>query len=274
MLLPLVLMPSCREEQTALSKELESTKAELLDLQLKRNKVSWCSKDIVESKMRLQELAECLRAALQEEVRALPWGWPEEEADTPCFEPSVAMAELSLLCSSSPLKDDDDAAAAPSKSRAWTPVPRTPGWQTPYRIRTPASRTPAFRTPHRAIGSSFVGSVLKAVSGEGELVPAAWRGWGSLPPVLPGSAWISPYSSYGLCRGSSKHPGSPLSALGWMRAPGVLPAAHKAQSICPLADADEAAGVGSAFTKDKPAATPKATGTRAFTLPWAVHGDD
>ncbi|XP_065550840.1 sperm-associated antigen 5 isoform X1 [Lathamus discolor] len=139
-----------REEQAALSKELESTKAELLDLQLKRNKVSWCSKDIVESKMRLQELAECLRAALQEE-------------------------------------DNDD--AAPSKSRTWTPVPRTPGWQTPYRVRTPACRTPVFRTPHRAIGSSFVGSVLRAVSGE---------------------------------------------------------------------DADEAAGVGSAFTKDKPAATPKA----------------
>ncbi|XP_061219238.1 sperm-associated antigen 5 [Neopsephotus bourkii] len=139
-----------REERAALSKELESTKAELLDLQLKRNKVSWCSKDIVESKMRLQELAECLRAALQEE---------------------------------------DDGGAAPSKSRAWTPVPRTPGWQTPYRVRTPASRTPMFRTPHRAIGSSFVGSVLKAVCGE---------------------------------------------------------------------DADEAAGVGSALTKDKPAATPKA----------------
>ncbi|XP_061326064.1 sperm-associated antigen 5 isoform X2 [Pezoporus flaviventris] len=141
-----------REERAALSKELESTKAELLDLQLKRNKVSWCSKDIVESKMRLQELAECLRAALQEE-------------------------------------DDDDDAAAPSRSRAWTPVPRTPGWQTPYRVRTPACRTPMFRTPHRAIASSFVGSVLKAVCGE---------------------------------------------------------------------DADEAAGVGSAFTKDKPAATPKA----------------
>ncbi|KFQ18614.1 hypothetical protein N331_00196, partial [Merops nubicus] len=53
-----------REEQAALSKELESTKAELLDLQLKRNKVSWCSADISESKLRLQELADCLRAAL------------------------------------------------------------------------------------------------------------------------------------------------------------------------------------------------------------------
>ncbi|KAM4647966.1 sperm-associated antigen 5 [Amazona ochrocephala] len=176
-----------REEQAALSKELETTKAKLLDLQLKRNKVSWCSKDIVESKMRLQELAECLKAALQEEVGALPWGWPEEEADAPCFEPPTAMAELSLLCSSSPLKDDDD--AAPLQGRDWTPLPRTPGWQTPYRARTPACRTPVSRTPRSALGSSFVGSVLKAVSGE---------------------------------------------------------------------DAGEAIGVGSAFTKDKPAATPKA----------------
>uniref|UniRef100_A0A8B9FXI0 Sperm-associated antigen 5 n=2 Tax=Amazona TaxID=12929 RepID=A0A8B9FXI0_9PSIT len=139
-----------REEQAALSKELETTKAKLLDLQLKRNKVSWCSKDIVESKMRLQELAECLKAALQEE-------------------------------------DDDD--AAPLQGRDWTPLPRTPGWQTPYRARTPACRTPVSRTPRSALGSSFVGSVLKAVSGE---------------------------------------------------------------------DAGEAIGVGGAFTKDKPAATPKA----------------
>ncbi|KAM7088379.1 LOW QUALITY PROTEIN: sperm-associated antigen 5 [Ciconia maguari] len=133
-----------REEQAALSKELESTKAELLDLQLKRDKVSWCSADIAESKMRLQELADCLRAALQEE---------------------------------------DD---APSRSRSWTPAPRTPGWQTPRRAWTPACRTPACHPYHA--GSSFVGSVLKAVSGK---------------------------------------------------------------------DADEAAGGGSAFTKDKPASTPK-----------------
>ncbi|KFZ68345.1 hypothetical protein N338_07358, partial [Podiceps cristatus] len=53
-----------REEQAALSKELESTKAELLDLQLKREKVSWCSADIAKSKMQLQELTDCLRAAL------------------------------------------------------------------------------------------------------------------------------------------------------------------------------------------------------------------
>ncbi|KFZ57595.1 hypothetical protein N321_07245, partial [Antrostomus carolinensis] len=53
-----------REEQAALSQELENTKAELLDLQLKREKVSWCSADITESKIRLQELADCLRAAL------------------------------------------------------------------------------------------------------------------------------------------------------------------------------------------------------------------
>ncbi|XP_009324505.1 PREDICTED: sperm-associated antigen 5, partial [Pygoscelis adeliae] len=112
-----------REEQTALGQELESTKAELLDLQLKRDKVSWCSTDIAESKMRLQELADCLRAALQEE---------------------------------------DD---APTRSRAWTPAPRTPGWQTPRRAWTPACRTPACRTPYCA-GGSFVGSVLKAVSGK------------------------------------------------------------------------------------------------------------
>ncbi|XP_075296173.1 sperm-associated antigen 5 [Opisthocomus hoazin] len=118
-----------REEQAALCQELENTKAELLDLQLKRDKVSWCSTDITESKTRLQELAACLRAALQEQ--------------------------------------DED---APSRSRAWTPAPRTPGWwtpgwQTPRRAWTPACRTPACRTPYRA-GSSFVGSVLKAVSGK------------------------------------------------------------------------------------------------------------
>ncbi|XP_052659262.1 sperm-associated antigen 5 [Harpia harpyja] len=113
-----------REEQAALGKELETTKAELLDLQLKRDKISWCSADITESKMRLQELADCLRAALQEE--------------------------------------DDD---APPRSRAWTPAPRTPGWQTPRRAWTPACRTPACRTPYHA-RASFVGSVLKAVSGK------------------------------------------------------------------------------------------------------------
>ncbi|PKU31947.1 sperm-associated antigen 5 [Limosa lapponica baueri] len=113
-----------REEQAALSQELETTKAELRDLQLKRDKVSWCSTDITESKMRLQELADCLRAALQEE--------------------------------------DED---APSRSRTWTPAPRTPSWQTPHRAWTPACRTPACRTPYHA-GDSFVGSVLKAVSGK------------------------------------------------------------------------------------------------------------
>uniref|UniRef100_A0A8C3NKD1 Uncharacterized protein n=1 Tax=Geospiza parvula TaxID=87175 RepID=A0A8C3NKD1_GEOPR len=120
-----------REEQAALSKELDSTKAELLSLQTKRNKVSWCSTDIMESKMRLQELADCLKAALEEQ------------------------------------DDDDD---APLRSKAWTPGPRTPGWQTPRRAWTPAFRTPAFHTPachtpHHA-GSSFVGSVLKAVAGK------------------------------------------------------------------------------------------------------------
>ncbi|XP_064021931.1 sperm-associated antigen 5 isoform X1 [Pogoniulus pusillus] len=111
------------EEQAVLSKELESTKAELLDLQLKRNKVSWASTDISKSKLRLQELADCLRASLQEE--------------------------------------DDN---APSSSRAWTPAPRTPGWQTPHRPVTPACRTPAYRTPYQP-RSSFVGTILKAVSG-------------------------------------------------------------------------------------------------------------
>ncbi|XP_009954810.1 PREDICTED: sperm-associated antigen 5, partial [Leptosomus discolor] len=140
-----------REEQATLCKELESTKAKLLDLQLKRDKVSWCSTDIAESKVRLQELADCLRAALQEE--------------------------------------DNDAL---SRSKAWTPAPRTPGWrtpgwQTPRRAWTPACRTPACRTPYHA-GGSFVGSVLKAVSGK---------------------------------------------------------------------DADEATGGGTAFTKDRPASTPK-----------------
>ncbi|KAM6338106.1 sperm-associated antigen 5 [Alca torda] len=115
-----------REEQAALSQELESTEAELRDLQLKRDKVSWCSTDIMESKMRLQELADCLEAALQEEDEG-----------------------------------------APSRSRAWTPAPRTPSWQTPRRAWTPACRTPACRTPYRTpyrAGDSFVGSVLKAVS--------------------------------------------------------------------------------------------------------------
>ncbi|KAM3661205.1 sperm-associated antigen 5 [Ammospiza maritima maritima] len=119
-----------REEQAALSKELDSTKAELLNLQTKRNKVSWCSTDIMESKMRLQELADCLKAALEEQ-------------------------------------DDDD---APSRSKAWTPGPRTPGWQTPRRAWTPAFRTPAFHTPAchtpHCAGSSFVGSILKAVAGK------------------------------------------------------------------------------------------------------------
>ncbi|XP_005056848.1 PREDICTED: sperm-associated antigen 5 [Ficedula albicollis] len=108
------------EEQATLSKELDSTKAELLSLQTKRNKVYWCSTDIMESKMRLQELADCLKAALEEQ-------------------------------------DDRD---APSRSKAWTPGPRTPGWQTPRR-----AWTPACRTPHHA-SSSFVGSVLKAVAGK------------------------------------------------------------------------------------------------------------
>lgn len=57
-----------REERAALHKELESTKAELQDLQLKRDRVSWCSAGIAESKARLQELADCLRAALPHQV--------------------------------------------------------------------------------------------------------------------------------------------------------------------------------------------------------------
>ncbi|XP_035199324.1 sperm-associated antigen 5 [Oxyura jamaicensis] len=114
-----------QDERAALLKELESTKAELLDLQLKREKVSWCLADIAESKLRLQELADCLRDALEEE------------------------------------KDDD----APSRSRTWTPAPRTPARRTPYRA-----------------GDSFVGSVLKAVSGR-DTDEAA--GFGSVPRMKP-----------------------------------------------------------------------------------------
>ncbi|XP_032563691.1 sperm-associated antigen 5 isoform X2 [Chiroxiphia lanceolata] len=114
-----------REEQATLSKEVESTKAELLNVQMKRSKVSWCSKDIAECHTRLQELADCLKAALEEQ-------------------------------------DNDD---APSRSKAWTPAGRATGWQTPRRAWTPAFRTPAHRTPH-CTGSSFVGSVLKAMSGK------------------------------------------------------------------------------------------------------------
>ncbi|XP_027745772.1 sperm-associated antigen 5 isoform X2 [Empidonax traillii] len=114
-----------REEHAALSKELESTKAELLSVQMKRSKVSWCSKDIAECHTRLQELADCLKTVLEEQ-------------------------------------DNDD---APSRSKAWTPSQQATGWQTPRRAWTPGFRVPAHRTPHCA-GSSFVGSVLKAVSGK------------------------------------------------------------------------------------------------------------
>lgn len=62
--------PVCRDKQAALLRELERTKAELQDSQLKREKVSWCLADIAESKLRLQELADCLRASLEKEV-----GW-------------------------------------------------------------------------------------------------------------------------------------------------------------------------------------------------------
>lgn len=80
MLLLLRLMPSHREEYAALSKELDSTKAELLSLQTKRNKVSWCSTDIMESRMRLQELADCLKTALEEQVgEALCWGQKQQD---------------------------------------------------------------------------------------------------------------------------------------------------------------------------------------------------
>ncbi|XP_072209356.1 sperm-associated antigen 5 [Excalfactoria chinensis] len=118
---------SLQEEQAALHKELESTKAELQDLQLKRDRVSWCSAGIAESKARLQELADCLRAAL-------------------------------------PQQDDDD--EIPSRKKTWTPGWRTPrGPWTPRSCAwTPVCRTPARHTPHRA-RESFVGSVLKAVSG-------------------------------------------------------------------------------------------------------------
>lgn len=77
-----------------------------------------------------------------------------------------AVTNCTPLLYSPPLKNDND---APSRSKAWTPGPRTPGWQTPRRAWTPAFRTPVCRTPHHA-SSSFVGSVLKAVAGKGELV--------------------------------------------------------------------------------------------------------
>lgn len=60
--------PLCRDKQAALLRELERTKAELQDSQLKREKVSWCLADIADSKLRLQELADCLRASLEKEV--------------------------------------------------------------------------------------------------------------------------------------------------------------------------------------------------------------
>ncbi|XP_025903713.1 sperm-associated antigen 5 [Nothoprocta perdicaria] len=119
-----------QEERAALRKELESTKAELQELQLRRVKVSQCSVDVVESKLRLQDLADCLRAALQEEDE------------------------------NSPVRGR----ARPPAPR--TPGWRTPGaWQTPRTPWTPACRTPARRTPYRP-GDSFVGSVLKAASGK------------------------------------------------------------------------------------------------------------
>ncbi|KAK2537459.1 Spag5 [Columba guinea] len=96
-----------RNEHAALGQELENTKTELLDLQLKRNKVSWCSKDIAESQMRLQELADCLRAALQEEH-----------------------AELSTVHLPSPLADGDEAtrggSALTKDKSASTPKPIEP----------------------------------------------------------------------------------------------------------------------------------------------------
>lgn len=94
MLLLLRLMPSHREEQAALSKELNSTKAELDSLQKKRNKVSWCSTDIMESKMRLQELADCLKAALEEQVGALCWG--QGQQDDPGGHVPVALHGMAL----------------------------------------------------------------------------------------------------------------------------------------------------------------------------------
>ncbi|XP_024997844.3 sperm-associated antigen 5 isoform X1 [Gallus gallus] len=125
---------SLQEERAALHKELESTKAELQDLQLKRDRVSWCSAGIAESKARLQELADCLRAAL-------------------------------------PHQDDDD--EVPSRSKTWTPGWRTPRgpWTPRSSAWTPVCRTPARHTPHHA-RASFVGSVLKAVSGRA-LCPSA-----------------------------------------------------------------------------------------------------
>lgn len=202
------------------------------------------------------------------------------------------------LCSPSPLKDE-----APSRSRAWTPAPRTPGWQTPRwqtprRAWTPACRTPACRTPYCA-GGSFVGSVLKAVSGKGELAPTVWvlggvslygngnppTHWGCalvlseemiLVPSLCLSLWIPwlfPCGSRGLGHSSCEWPWSCLSSLGADGCVGELwlcSLQHAGLGTAPLpspaADADEAAGGGSVFTKDKSASTPKPIGTGAVTL--------
>ncbi|EOB08425.1 hypothetical protein Anapl_11185, partial [Anas platyrhynchos] len=97
-----------QDKQAALLRELERTKSELQDSQLKREKVSWCLADIAESKLRLQELADCLRASLEKEV--------DQGGSTPTPR-------------SVPQKDDD----TPLRSRTWTPAPRIPAHRTPYR---------------------------------------------------------------------------------------------------------------------------------------------
>lgn len=141
-------------------------------------------------------------------------GWPRG-CHTPVAFHGMAGAVTSctlVLYSPSPLKDDDD---APSRSKAWTPGPQTPGWQTPRRAwtpacRTPALRTPACRTPHHA-SSSFVGSVLKAVAGKGELASPLW--------VLERPRMGIAPSHAGMCRAG--HSCCPLLSQMPMKPPGV-----------------------------------------------------
>ncbi|XP_032057046.1 sperm-associated antigen 5 [Aythya fuligula] len=105
-----------QDKQAALLRELERTKAELQDSQLKREKVSWCLADIAESKLRLQELADCLRASLEKE------------------------------------KDDD----TPLRSRTWTPAPRIPAHRTPYRAGGSALKATSGRDGNEAAGFGSV----------------------------------------------------------------------------------------------------------------------
>lgn len=89
------------------------------------------------------------------------------------------------------------------------------------------------------------------------------------------SLWVPqlfPYGGHGLGHRSCEQSGSSLSSPGWMGAwMGSGHAGLRAAPLpSPLADADEAAGGGSAFARDKPASTPKPIGTGTVTLPWTL----